>query len=804
MTKHFPLAVSLILVCTVFAGEVMARPAYLSQWQTRYNLSDSDTANCQLCHQNINGGNGWNAYGWAVRSTFLTNGSDIDAAFVSVEDQDSDADPTASSNLIEINASSQPGWTDGPVNTIFFRDDTTLVNQLPPDLATLLDPAVNLEPDISVTPGSIDFGLVAIGLQGSQDVVIENVGQADLLITGINLCTGTSTEISWSGPANTTIPSATGETLTLAYAPLDEGVDSGCIELNSNDPDQPTVAIAVSGEGFTAQAELLDIDIDQFNVTADTQVGGAPVNISLDVRNNSAVGGNAEATVVGSQNNAQVYSETINLVAMLGSNTQTLSFPDYMPVDTGDINWLASVNDEDPDLDETTASTSVSSSLAISDPIPATIRKGSIKINLETVASGLVAPNYAISAPGLPNYLFVVDQPGILWKINLTTGSREVFLDVSAQLVPLGIFGDNTFDERGLLGVAFHPDYAQNGLLYTYTSEPVTGAADFSTMPVGRLADHQSVIAEWRVTEPGNPMSVVDTASKRVLLRIDQPQFNHDGGTVAFGPDGLLYIALGDGGGADDVDGQESLGGPMVGHGTIGNGQDASNPLGTILRIDPAGNNAANGKYGVPADNPFTDAVDSRLDEIYAYGFRNPYRFSFDTRNGDLYAADVGQNDIEEVDLVFKGGNYGWNLKEGSFFFDANGNNDGFVTSAIPDDLPADLIDPILEYDHDEGLSVIGGFVYRGNAIKPLVGRYVFADWSSDFSVPTGRLFYRLGKRGIREFVLTDRQNLGLFVQGFGQDAAGELYVLANATGTPFGDSGVVMRIVPAAKGRAR
>jgi glucose/arabinose dehydrogenase len=424
-------------------------------------------------------------------------------------------------------------------------------------------------------------------------------------------------------------------------------------------------------------------------------------------------------------------------------------------------------------------------------PIPEPISAGDIHIQLETVAAGLTAPNWGTFAPGGTDRLFVTDQDGILWAIDLDTGDKSVFLDVSARLVALGVFGPDSFDERGLLGVAFHPDYMVNGLLYTYTSEPVAGEADFSTMPDAEVANHQAVITEWQVPNPNDSDSVVDPNSARELLRVDEPQFNHNAGAVNFGPDGMLYIALGDGGGADDKDGQDFLGAPIIGHGCVGNGADNNTVLGSVLRIDPRGDNSANGQYGIPSDNPFV-GIDG-VDEIYAYGFRNPFRFSFDSLTGELYVGDVGQNDVEEIDLVVSGGNYGWNYKEGTFFFVANGNQPGYVTD-VPLDVPPDLVDPIAQYDHDEGLAVVGGFVYRGSSIAPLVGRYVFGDFAQTFS-NDGRLFYLDQSNQIREFPLVDQAELGLSLLGFGQDALGEVYVLGNGTGTPFGDTGVVLRI---------
>jgi len=426
------------------------------------------------------------------------------------------------------------------------------------------------------------------------------------------------------------------------------------------------------------------------------------------------------------------------------------------------------------------------------DPLPTPIAQGAVHLELGALASGLTAPNWGIAAPDQEDRLYVSDQDGILWAIDLKTGDKTVFLDVASRLVPLGIGGPDSFDERGLLGFAFHVDYSNNGLLYTYTSEPADLVADFSTMPIGETPNHQTVILEWEVPAPNDPGSVVDPGSARELLRIDEPQFNHNAGAMNFGPDGMLYISLGDGGGADDMDGQPFFGAPLIGHGPGGNGQDPGNILGTVLRIDPDGSDSVNAQYGIPADNPFVNDG-QKVDEIFAYGFRNPFRFSFDSMTGTLYVADVGQNDIEEIDLVISGGNYGWNLKEGTFFFDPNGVANGFVTDVDPGNLPA-LIDPVAQYDHDEGLAVIGGFVYRGQKIPPLFGHYVFGDFARTFS-NDGRLFYLDGNDDVVEFPLVGQSELGLSLLGFAQDSSGEIYVLANTTGIPFGSTGVVLRI---------
>ncbi len=450
---------------------------------------------------------------------------------------------------------------------------------------------------------------------------------------------------------------------------------------------------------------------------------------------------------------------------------------------------------------------------------------------MEVVTTGLVAPLKGVIAPGHRNNLYVIDQPGIAWNIDLSTNARTPFVDLTSRIVTLGVCGPNTFDERGLLGLAFHPRYKQNGLVYTYTSERTSGAPTFpSTLPASQPPDHQNVVAEWRVPNPGNPASVIDPSSRRELLRVSWPQFNHDGGDMAFGPDGKLYIAMGDGGGADDADGQDFVtappdfpvcgNAPIVGHQVDGNAQKLNVPLGKILRIDVDGRNSANGQYGIPRDNPFVSTAGA-LPEIWAYGFRNPFRLSFDTRSGDLYVGDVGQNDIEEVDLAVRGGNFGWNLKEGTLFFHINGNLEGFA-SREPDKtrgkIPNKLIDPIAQYDtHHEGHSVIGGFVYHGRGLRDLSGKYIFGDFSVLFKFPTGphdygRLFAMdagssHNLQEITQLIVVPGGALSLALLGFGQDASGEIYALGNVSGLPFpnpdpaiGPTGRVLKLVPAAK----
>ncbi len=407
--------------------------------------------------------------------------------------------------------------------------------------------------------------------------------------------------------------------------------------------------------------------------------------------------------------------------------------------------------------------------------------KGPVRIELEQLASGLVAPNDLTSVGD--DRLFVNQQDGRIRIIKSGTLLATPFLDVSARLIA-------STGERGLLGLAFHPDYnnaASPGFrkFYTYTSEPVTGAADF-TVPKSTAFDHQSVVAEWQVSA-GNP-DLADPATRREVLRIDQPQPNHNGGKIAFRPgEPYLYISLGDGGGGRDVgDGHTP---------DLGNGQDLTNVLGAILRIDPldpglTGGSAdpisANGKYRVPAGNPFINSP-TAVEEIYAYGFRNPFRFSFDEPTGRLIVGDVGQANIEEVDFVEAGKNYGWNRKEGSFLF--NKSNSTITPDPNPD--PA-LTNPVLEYSHEDGVAVIGGFVLRGTAVPALIGQYIFGDYLNPVT-GTGRLFYSDFSGGLtQELRLGDpERDLGLLLKGFGQDANGEVYALGDSNGV-----GIVYKIV--------
>ena len=435
---------------------------------------------------------------------------------------------------------------------------------------------------------------------------------------------------------------------------------------------------------------------------------------------------------------------------------------------------------------------------------------GDLAIQLNPIATGLSAPDYAISAPGDLSNLFVVEQNGLLRVIQNGGLLAAPAMDIGSLVAP-PLVTTNANDERGFLGLAFHPDYNNAGsagsrTLYTYNSQLIApGTGPTFVAPNGATQGYKNVINEWKM----GANNQVDVSSRREVVSFGKNANNHNGGTIAFGPDGYLYLGLGDGGNANDVGASHIEPG--------GNAQNLSTPLGKMLRIDPinptltpASANAlsGNGQYRIPTDNPFQGA--GQVKEIYAYGFRNPYRFSFDRANGQLIVADVGQNNLVEIDRVVRGGNFGWAIKEGDFLFNrvtGPGGAVGTVGVRSPAN-PLGLIDPIvgsqgtLEYDHGDGISVIGGFVYRGTVIPQLIGKYVFGDLALRNAPPRvdGRLFYAdLNTGEIKEFLLPQFANgklpNGLTVHGFGQDAAGELYALV--TNTPSGGlGGIVYQLV--------
>ena len=313
--------------------------------------------------------------------------------------------------------------------------------------------------------------------------------------------------------------------------------------------------------------------------------------------------------------------------------------------------------------------------------------------------------------------LYVVEQEGVIHRIDPTAPERtEVFLDIRSRVSRGG-------NEEGLLGLTFSSTFADNGRFYIYYS-----AAN----------PRRSVLSRFETGANG----LGDAGSEAVLLEVDQPFRNHNGGMIAFGPDGMLYVGLGDGGSAGDP---------------FRNGQNPGTLLGTILRIDVE-QPAQGAPYAIPADNPLVGQSGAR-GEVWAYGIRNPWRFSFDGKTGDLWVGDVGQNALEEVNIVYPGVNYGWNVMEGSECFRA--------ASCNRDNLRA----PVAEYGHSLGCSITGGYVYRGQRVRELEGVYLYADFCS------GRI-WGLRHDGAAVTAQAELVKAPFQISSFGEDAEGEVYVV--------------------------
>ncbi len=317
--------------------------------------------------------------------------------------------------------------------------------------------------------------------------------------------------------------------------------------------------------------------------------------------------------------------------------------------------------------------------------------------------------------------LFVVLQPGriVVFQNDPGVESARTFLDIRERVNDSG-------NEEGLLGLAFDPAFAENGHFYlNYTAS----------------GPRRTVVSRFAVS--ADDPNTADPGSELVFLEVAQPYRNHNGGHVAFGPDGMLYVGLGDGGSGGDP---------------RGNGQDTSTLLGSILRIDVSALDETGG-YAVPPDNPFASGDGTARGEIWAYGLRNPWRFSFDRETGDLWAADVGQNRYEEVDIIRPGLNYGWNVMEGSKCFrPTNCDTRGLEM-------------PVAEYGREGGCSVTGGYVYRGRRLPTLYGAYLYADFCS------GKIWaLRHDGAAVTEQMLI--ADTGLSISSFGEDPSGEVYVL--------------------------
>lgn len=415
-------------------------------------------------------------------------------------------------------------------------------------------------------------------------------------------------------------------------------------------------------------------------------------------------------------------------------------------------------------------------------------------VDLHLVADNFVSPLQVVSAPGTKN-LYVIDQIGKVWLINEDgTKHPTPFLDISSKLVSLM----PGFDERGLLGLAFHPDFKTNCRFYVYYQLPPRAggpAPGVSWNNLSRVSQFRANCDEKRT----------DMSTEKILLEWDDPQFNHNGGSLAFGPDEFLYIAIGDGGGANDTD---------VGHvsdwysvNAGGNAQNIeANFFGKILRI----NIKSGTPYSIPTKNPFLNVPG--LDEIYAYGFRNPYRMSFDMGGEhDLIVSDAGQVLTEEINVVEKGYNYGWNVKEGRHCFNAANNKNVLASCPSKDNFDNVLRDPVIELNNwqnpagGKASAIIGGHVYRGQAIAGWDGKYIFGTFSQTPTTPNGELFAATvsgsASWSYEEVSIKNHPNdLGYYLKGFGQDNDGEVYLAVSSTAGPQGNTGKVFKLVAVAE----
>lgn len=424
------------------------------------------------------------------------------------------------------------------------------------------------------------------------------------------------------------------------------------------------------------------------------------------------------------------------------------------------------------------------------------------ELSLKEIASGLVSPIALASPNDGTHRLFVVDQVGKIWIIDKDGKMMpDPFIDVSSKLIGL----NPGYDERGLLGLAFHPSYKTNGRFYLfYTAPPPPGGptTDAGNTGLPKVWNNTTTISEFRVSANPNKASL---ASEKIILWEAHPQGNHNGGTIEFGHDGYLYISIGDGGNKNDLGPGhvEDWYAPNAG----GNGQDIEqNFMGSILRIN-VDRGSAGKTYSIPNDNPFVGKPG--LDEVYAYGFRNPYRFSFDMQGSRrLFVGDAGQKLYEEISVVEKGKNYGWNVKEGTACFDASDEFDELPNCPTMDIYGNWLMDPVIEAPNaanPEGgnfIVIVAGNVYRGHSIPGLHGKYIFANFSSMVPQPMGEI-YMSHPAGPGpwdyeklEFKNYPKEHIGYYVKGFGQDQEGEVYVLGTTVLGPTGNSGKVFKIV--------
>ncbi len=385
--------------------------------------------------------------------------------------------------------------------------------------------------------------------------------------------------------------------------------------------------------------------------------------------------------------------------------------------------------------------------------ISSAVVKNELIFKLEKVADSLYGPLALENAHDGSGRIFVGEQAGRIRVIKNGKLLKEPFLDMRSLLVPM----KNEYMDVGILGFAFHPDYKKNGRFFVHYSAP----------SAKKGFNNKSVLAEFKVSL-ANP----DKADRKqlIILEVEQPEENHNGGNIVFNKQGYLYMGFGDGGGQGDV------------HGNPGNGQNLNQLLGKIIRID------INHKkpYAIPPDNPYVGKPGR--DEIWSYGLRMPWRISFDQETGQLFCGDVGQNTYEEVDIIEKGKNYGWRATEGFHIYDtALYKKGGHFTL------------PVIEYPHPEGVSITGGYVYRGKQYPAMEGKYIFGDWAF-------KVFYmeknETGKwiKKNCHFQGKDNNTFSFRINSFGTDEAGEIYMVTQNEIGAIDPSGIVYKIVLANK----
>ncbi|NBX36038.1 MAG: glucose sorbosone dehydrogenase [Planctomycetes bacterium] len=357
----------------------------------------------------------------------------------------------------------------------------------------------------------------------------------------------------------------------------------------------------------------------------------------------------------------------------------------------------------------------------------------------------LTRPVQVVARPDSPNLLYAVEQAGRVVELDLSNAEHEgrLVLDLTGPV-------HDKFNEQGLLSLAFHPRFAETRQVFVWYTARKSGKDPA-----------REVLARLTMAADGT----IDPATHEVLLTVEDPEWNHNGGTVLFGPDGMMYVSSGDGGSGNDP---------------WGNGQNTNTLLGCIMRIDV--DRTADGKlYAIPSDNPFVGKPAAKP-EMYAYGLRNVWRMSFDRKTGELYAGDVGQNAFEEIDIIVKGGNYGWRPREGFH-----------ATNGVPDASEASerFIEPIAEYPHNDGVSVTGGFVYRGSEYPSLAGVYLYADYAF------GTFWGLRAEGGVLKsqpkVVMTKR---GFCPASFGEANDGTLFVCGTSPGAD--GPGMIFKIVAA------